>query len=41
MPEAIITTADYKLFPSPRNRHREVQHRREVEGVCFFVVSRR
>ena len=24
MPEAIITTADYKLFPSPRNRHREV-----------------
>ena len=24
MPEATITTADYKLFPSPRNRHREV-----------------
>lgn len=24
MPEAIITTGAYKLFPSPRNRHREV-----------------
>lgn len=24
MPEAVITTAIYKLFPSPRNRHREV-----------------
>lgn len=24
MPEAIITTTQYKLFPSPRNRHREV-----------------
>ena len=24
MPEATITTAQYKLFPSPRNRHREV-----------------
>ena len=24
MPEAAITTAQYKLFPSPRNRHREV-----------------
>lgn len=24
MPEATITTAVYKLFPSPRNRHREV-----------------
>lgn len=24
MPETTITTADYKLFPSPRNRHREV-----------------
>lgn len=24
MPEATITTDDYKLFPSPRNRHREV-----------------
>jgi hypothetical protein len=24
MPEATITTAEYKLFPSPRNRHREV-----------------
>ena len=24
MPEATITTDVYKLFPSPRNRHREV-----------------
>ena len=24
MPEPTITTAEYKLFPSPRNRHREV-----------------
>ncbi|TFZ08899.1 hypothetical protein [Ramlibacter humi] len=24
MPEAAFTTPEYKLFPSPRNRHREV-----------------
>ena len=24
MPEATLTTDTYKLFPSPRNRHREV-----------------
>ena len=24
MPEAFITTPEYKLYPSPRNRHREV-----------------
>jgi hypothetical protein len=24
MPEAAITTDTYKLFPSPRNRHREI-----------------
>lgn len=24
MPELAITTATYKLFPSPRNRHREL-----------------
>ena len=24
MPQATIVTADYKLFPSPRNVHREV-----------------
>jgi hypothetical protein len=24
MPESTIVTGEYKLFPSPRNRHREV-----------------
>lgn len=24
MPEATLTTATYKLFPSPRNAHREI-----------------
>jgi len=24
MPEAAFTTPEYKLFPSPRNQHREV-----------------
>ena len=24
MPEATLTTGTYKLYPSPRNRHREV-----------------
>ena len=39
MPEAFITTPVYKLFPSPRNRHREIFVHQEFVPHPYALVD--